>query len=174
MKSLNFFFLFVVLVLFSCQKSDTPEEVNGMQPLYITKSVFNEVKSSTAKPFSKVGKIYKYGNRIFISDQGTGVHVINNSNPSAPTKEAFISIYGTSDMAVKNNTMYADNGSNLLAIDISEINNVAVSSKIEDVYENNIQLFPPGHIGYFECVDASKGYVYDWQSIKLKNPECQR
>lgn len=174
MKSLNFFYLFVIVVFFSCQKNEIPEESSGMKPLYIAKSAFNEVKSTPAKPFSKVGKIYKYGNRIFISDLGTGVHVINNSNPSAPTKEAFVSIYGTSDMAVKNNTMYADNGSNLLAINISDINNVTVSARLEDVYENNIQFFPPNHVGYFECVDASKGFIYDWQLATLKKPECQR
>ncbi len=169
---MNKIYLIPILFIFSaCFKEETLD-VKGKKPIYMNKSAFTKVESVSAKPFSKVGKIFKLENRIYITDIGSGVHVINNTNPSNPTKEAFISIFGNSDVAVKNNTMYADNASNLLAIDISQVDNVSISKVIENVYEGlNV---PKNYWGYFECVDNEKGYVAAWVDSDLHNPNCQR
>lgn len=172
---MNKIYIIPILFLFifsACFKEESLD-VKGKKPIYINKTAFTTVESVSAKSFSKVGKIFKLGNRIYITDIGTGVHVINNAIPSNPTKEAFISIYGNSDVAVKNNTMYADNASNLLAIDISDLNNVSISKTIENVYENSGQKYPKNFSGYFECVDADKGFVIDWVDSDLHNPQCQ-
>ncbi len=66
------------------------------------------------------GKIYITGQYILVSEPGEGIHIINNSNPSAPVKVSFISIIGNQDMAVKGNILYADNFSDLLVFDISD------------------------------------------------------
>lgn len=162
-----------MLFFISCIKEN--ENERGLKPLYLPESTFETVTSEPAKAFNKVGKIFKLGNTIYISDRGTGVHIIDNSNPSLPTKQAFITINGSNDVAVKNNIMYADNGKDLLAIDISNINDVALTARIENVYENTGLLAPPNsYFGYFECVDNSKGVVYEWVLTDLKNPKCRR
>lgn len=174
MKKILFYTVSILLIFQSCTKQTEVGVQQGMKPIYTTVSTFNNISSEPPKSFTTVGKIFKIGNKIYISDSGTGVHVIDNSDPYNPQKEAFINIYGNNDMAVKQNTLYADNGSNLLAIDITDVNNVEVSSRIEDVYRFNGQNFPPDYFGYFECVDPEKGYVYDWVSVELDNPECRR
>lgn len=159
--------------LSSCFKEDLSTE-KGKKPIYVSTEDHNKISSSAAKSFTHVGKIFKLGNRIYISDKGTGVHIINNSNPSAPTKEAFIFINGNKDMAVKGNTMFADNSADLLAIDISNLTNVSITKRVQNVYGNIGLEFPLDYSGYFECVDAEKGFVVDWVDSDLENPECQR
>lgn len=157
----------------SCLKEEAIKE-KGKKPVYITKTNFETIESKPAQGFSKVGKIFKLGNRIYISDKGSGVHIIDNSNPVLPSKLAFISIFANNDVAVKNNIMYADNSSDLIAIDISDIHNVNLTKRLVNVFEYNLQEYPQSYSGYFECVDESKGYVIDWVDADLENPECQR
>ena len=166
--------LILVLLLFSACLKDEVTNQPGKAPVYLLEEAFQEVKSNAPQSFVKVGKIFKINNKIYISDIGSGVHVIDNTITSMPVKEAFISIFANRDIAVKGNTMYADNSKDLLAIDISDLQNVSVSKRIKNVYEDNNQLFPPQYSGYFECVDDSKGFVVDWIDTYLENPECQR
>lgn len=161
------------MIVVSCSKEKSLNQV-GKKPVYLVGNSFQEVKSNVPQAFVKVGKIFKINNKIYISDIGSGVHVIDNSTPSMPVKEAFLSIYGNKDMAVKENILYADNSSDLLAIDISDIQNISTSIRIKNVYTDNNQLYPPFYSGYFECVDNSKGFVVDWIDADLVNPECQR
>ena len=157
----------------SCLKETTTTET-GKKPVYITKDNFLKVDAIGAQAFENVGKIFVLGNTIYISDKGKGVHIIDNSDPSNPTKTNFISIYANNDVAVKNNILFADNSSDLIAIDISDLNNVKTTKRITNVFVNTMQDYPQDYNGVFECVDKSKGYVIDWVDADLKNPECRR
>jgi hypothetical protein len=171
----NIFVSAALLLILStaCMQDELVSSV-GKKPVYMVENTFQEVESSAPQPFVIVGKIFKLNNKIYISDIGSGVHIIDNTTPSIPVKEAFISIYGNRDMAVKGSTMYADNSTDLIAIDISDIQDVSISKRIVDVYGDNNQLYPPSYSGYFECVDDSKGFVVDWIDAELENPDCQR
>lgn len=65
------------------------------------------------------GKIYIYGERIFINEKYRGVHIIDNSNPADPRPEAFIIAPGCLDMAVKGNIIYLDNAVDFVAFDMT-------------------------------------------------------
>ena len=96
--------IFIALGVFLASCSPRPDNdliVMGMEPIYIQESNFKEITSEAAKPFNQVGKIYKQGNYIFISDRGTGVHVINNVDPGNPHKVAFLQIPGNHDMVLR-------------------------------------------------------------------------
>src|SRR5688500_14651761 len=43
------------------------------------------------------GKIYIYGNYLFISEVNKGIHIVDNTNPSAPRFINFINIPGNVD-----------------------------------------------------------------------------
>ncbi|MGB1314530.1 MAG: hypothetical protein ACPG4Y_00775 [Chitinophagales bacterium] len=174
MIKLKMFSILLIFLSLACTKNVDVGAVSGKKPVYISLEKYTNVKSENAKPFEIVGKIFKIGHTIYISDKGTGVHVINNANPSAPTKQAFISILGNNDMAVKNNVMFADNGDDLLAIDISDVSNIAVAKRLKNVYQFNAGYFPTDYFGYFECVDEQKGIALDWVDAKLENPKCRR
>ena len=64
------------------------------------------------------GKIYFKEGYIFINEELKGIHVIDNRNPENPQNIGFIEIPGNVDIAIKNNTLYADSYIDLGAIDI--------------------------------------------------------
>jgi len=86
-----------------------------------------EMKSSAARGLKNPGKIYILGNYIFLSETNEGIHIIDNSQPTAPKNIAFIPIPGNVDLAVTGNTLYADSYSDLVVFDIS--NPLAITAK---------------------------------------------
>ena len=85
------------------------------------------MKSSPSQALKNPGKIYIYGNYIFLNEPDAGIHIIDNSQPTAPKNLAFIPIPGNVDLAVTGNTLYADSYSDLVTFDIS--NPLAVVAK---------------------------------------------
>lgn len=79
-----------------------------------------EMKSSAARELKNPGKIYIYGNYIFLSETNEGIHIIDNSEPATPKNIAFIPVPGNVDLAVTGNTLYADSYSDLVVFDISD------------------------------------------------------
>ena len=82
------------------------------------------------------GKIYLYGSLILINEIDEGIHVIDNANPSSPAKIAFIAIPGNLDIAMSGTTLYADNYIDLLAIDITDIQNIRLEKRVNDAFPN--------------------------------------
>ena len=75
------------------------------------------------------GKIYVSGRYLFINEHYEGIHVFDNSDPSHPTEVQFLRIPGNLDMAVRGNLLYADNGPDLLTLDISNPTQIRVAGR---------------------------------------------
>lgn len=172
----NFLLLAILaLMAFSCTKTNDDVVVaEGYKPVYVTHDLALNIESSEAKSFTNPGKMFLFGNYILVTDQGLGVHIIDNTNPSNPQKIKFISIPGVNDAVMKNGIMYADNFTDLVAINISDINNITVTKRLQDIYPVVNQFYPDFATGYFECVDTTKGYVAYWEAATLNNPKCHR
>jgi len=113
--------LVCIFMLSSCIKDKLTKTYTIFEPVYRDKAtVLGEIKSNPARSIQNPGKIYKYGNFIFLNEVNKGVHVIDNSNPSNPLIKAFISIPGNVDIAVKGNILYADLYTDLVVINISD------------------------------------------------------
>ena len=65
------------------------------------------------------GKIYVRGTELFINEKYKGVHIVDNSDPSAPRFTAFIVAPGCIDMAVRGDVIYLDNAVDLVAFDLT-------------------------------------------------------
>jgi hypothetical protein len=112
--------LLLVLIFQGCLKDNTLKTYTILEPVYKDKAeVYANIKSNPAVPIEKPGKIFLYGNYVFLNDVDKGVHIIDNSNPSNPVVKAFINIPGNLDIAVKGNTLYADLYTDLVVIDIT-------------------------------------------------------
>ncbi len=123
-------------------------------PLYkTTAEVRDNIKSNTPKPVLNPGKIYIKGNYIFLNELNKGIHIIDNANPAAPKNIAFIDIPGNVDIAVKDNIMFADFYTDLVAMDISNPSNIAVTKFVSNVF--------PERFYYGFNADSSK-VIYDW------------
>ena len=85
---------------------------------------------------------------LFINEYGKGIHVIDNSNPSNPEKVAFYEIMGNVDMAISGNVLFADSYIDLLAIDITDIENPVEIDRIENVFP---EIVPEGELWYPVC-----------------------
>lgn len=126
---------------------------------------FNEFRSSFSKgeptEISAPGKIYFKDDYLFVNEVGKGIHVINNSDPANPQKIGFYEIIGNVDMAIRGNILFADSYIDLVAIDISDIENPVEISRIENIFP---EVVPEGDKWFpYAMVDKSKGVIIDWE-----------
>jgi hypothetical protein len=117
--------LYLIPVLFcivfqGCIKDKLTRTYTIFTPIYKEKSeVYANIKSNAPREVAAPGKIFLYGNYIFLNELDKGVHIIDNSDPSHPVAKAFIDIPGNLDIAVKGNTLYADLYTDMVVVDIT-------------------------------------------------------
>ncbi len=110
------------------------------------------------QPLTSVGKIYFKDGYLFVNDPGKGIHVIDNTDPAHPVKKHFITIPGNYDVAIRNNILYADSFIDLVALDISNLNQVVEVARLENIFNTYSSL------GF--QVHAERGVVTDWVERK--------
>jgi hypothetical protein len=145
----------------------------GYRPIYSSVDEIAKVQVSAAQPLSHPGKIYVFNPYLFINEVGTGIHIIDNSDPKNPKNLSFISITGNYDMAVKGNWLYADNLSNLLVFNISDPKSPLLAKTIANAIP--VKDYPPFNNVYFECAEQKKGIVVGWEKVPMsEQPKCFR
>jgi len=161
-------FLFVMMAALTSCNDRTVELITyeANVPVYMS---FNEFRASFEKSapveISHPGKMYFKDGYLFVNEYGKGIHVIDNSNPANPKKVAFYEILGNVDMAIKGNVLFADSYIDLLAIDITDINNPVEIDRIENVFP---EIVPEGEQWYpYAMVDKSKGVIVGWEVKKV-------
>jgi hypothetical protein len=104
-------------------------------PIIITRETLNNsVRVEEPRELKDPGRIYIKDAYIYIIENYKGIHIINNTNPEDPLNEKFIRIPGCLNMAIKNNTILADNAVDLIAIDISDLSNIQVTSRVMNTF----------------------------------------
>ena len=125
------------------------------EPLYKTKAeVIADIKSNPPRDIVTPGKIFINGKYIYLNERGSGIHIIDNSNPSSPKNIAFISIAGNVDIAIKGNTLYADLYNDLVALNIANPLGVVTTKIVANA-------FPDNAYSYY-VIDSNK-IIYDWK-----------
>jgi len=147
--------LLTAFLLQSCLKDKMLYTYTIARPVYAEKSVvYANIRSNAPQEVAHPGKIYLYGNYIFLSEVDKGVHIIDNSNPANPVRKAFINIPGNLDIAVKGNTLYADLYTDMVVVDITDPLAAHFVRYIPGV-------FPYRYVGYGFASDSSK-VIVDW------------
>ncbi len=142
---------FLVLLLSGCLKDKIRKTYQITTPVYETLTKLREsIKSQPAVAITAPGKITVAGKYIFLAEPGKGIHVIDNSDPSAPRNVSFINIPGNEDIAILGSALYADSYGDLVTFDISDP--LAVTAKN---FATNIF---PDHNNYYY---PSMGYLTD-------------
>lgn len=163
--------------LATCHYSEPPPEPNGnaptYRPVYLSTTELRTLQVLDPQPLRSPGKIYVKDLYLLVGETGRGIHVIDNADPANPRKLVFISIPGNSDFAIKDNTLYANNGPDLVAYDISNLQTIRQTRRIENVLPAP-QNYPDLRNVRFECVDPAKGYVVRWEAAPVSNPQCYR
>jgi hypothetical protein len=146
--------LFVFAVFTQCKK-DEYELIQIAKMISVKEMRALPVGMTKAIQAKKTGKIYIYNDYLFINELNEGIHIYNNANPSAPVNIGFLQIPGNVDLAIHNNILYADNFIDLLAFDISNMNNIKQVKRVTDVFN---QLYLPG----------TQKYLYTYKDTLVK------
>ena len=160
MKKL-FLFLAIAGIFVSCERKYTETvtyQVN--EPVFMTSEAFRSsvVVTDEQHAVTGGGKICFYNGYLYISETGTGIHIIDNRNPSNPHAVGFIKLLGNADLAIRNNLLYADAFANLTWFDISN----PAKPKLKGILENVFyEVLPP--------VDNNFGFDYD----EVYSPEAR-
>jgi len=114
-------------------------------PLFMSRTQLeSSIASVPAQKLIEPGKMVVFNNYIFLNEKYKGIHVIDNTDPSNPQKISFIRVPGCIDMAIKNNLLMVDNAVDLVVIDISNVTEVWVASRLLNTFP---ELTPPD-LGY--------------------------
>jgi hypothetical protein len=134
---LNLLIVFAFLTLTQCKKNDTEKFVVIQITKVISVDQMRSLPVGITSPIKlgKSGKIYIYGDLLLINEPYKGIHIFNNTNPSAPVNKGFLQIPGNIDFAINNNILYADSYVDLLAFDISNIGNITQVKRVNDVFK---------------------------------------
>lgn len=160
-----------LIILTSCEDRSLQTYVANV-PVYMS---YKELRSgftvSGETSMEKPGKITYYNNHLFINEYQQGVHVVDVSDPSTPDIIAFIAIPGNVDLAIRNNTLYAESYVDLLEIDISDPSNPVLVQRMEDLFE---YVIPPYDYEFpLAEIDQEKGVIISYE-IKKTTREVDR
>jgi hypothetical protein len=152
--------LLLTLISFSCSNNcEVTTTYTYFEPVYMTSA---EVRAAIGlKPvrnISNAGRIYFKDNILFINESGEGIHIIDNTNPAAPKPLSFLNIPGNYDLAIKDNTLYADSFVDLISFDISNLKEIKETSRLDGLFNHYNTL------GFTS--DPTKGFIADWKEVK--------
>jgi len=152
-------------ILFSCD-DEIKHEYTINEPVYMSKEEFKSaVRTEGSRGMDEVGKIYFYQDLIFVNEKYEGIHIIDNSDPSNPKSTSFINIPGNIDIAIKDDILYADSYTDLIAIDISDVSHVEIEKRFENIFP---WVLPPTDNKYrLGQIDPDKGVVVGWEVKRI-------
>jgi hypothetical protein len=159
--------LATTLVFGGCPYYDWEDyEYQAIVPKLMAKEdLRSSIKFGPARDLSKPGKIYTKGTLLFVNEKYEGVHVINNADPSNPVKLGFIEVPGCIDIAMKDNTLYVDNATDLVAINISDPNNVTITERLPGIFPelSNVSAYSSS-LNF----DRTKFVIIGWKDTTIK------
>lgn len=169
---LKFVFILNLILLFgSCIKDPETGTQYGKKAQFIPFEELDKIEQKAPQEFVNTGKIAYYSPYLFMVDHMIGIHIIDLSDTVDVKRISFIAIPGVSDISLKNNILYANNGPHLVLFDVSDIHHVFVIDKIKSVFEVNATYPPPNT--WFECIDKSNVWITGWTDAVLVNPKCK-
>lgn len=172
----TFFASILLLVLLNSCIEDSFNSVSGFKPVYMATDSLYKFSSAAPRITLNPGKIYAYGNYIFQNDINAGIHVIDNSDTKNPRKVAFYAIPYSTEISIKENNLYTNNGNDLLVINITSVQNPVLINRLKGAFPFVNQYYPETATSKakFECPDPSKGTIVEWQTTTFsETPKCR-
>ena len=152
-RILLFTSLFVVFhsCIWNNQADDMPMQPfpqSNYSPVTVNRS---ELETSTTfenpRTIVNSGKIYVMGQLLFINEKNEGFHVFNNTNPENPVNIGFLKVLGSSDLAVKEGVIYANNAVDLIAIQADyDTASILITKRIANTFP---QMISPDGFHYY-------------------------
>lgn len=99
----------------------------------------NTPLNSNVRDIVNPGKIYYAQDYILIGEEEHGIHVINNLDPSNPIPVNFIDIPNNREFYVSGNYLFAETQYDLVKINIEDVTQVKLASRIERVFQEELK-----------------------------------
>ena len=142
----------------------------GYRPVY-GPAESSEILLVSPQAVDNPGKIYVYGTYLLVNERKKGIHVFDNADPSSPVSIGFIQLLGNTDMAIKDDILYADHLGNLVALTTNDFETIHEEGRLP-LRNWNLGIPPPAGF-HFECVNPDNGLVVSWKSTtEVKNLKC--
>lgn len=161
---------------------EPPKKVWGYKPVFTVDSSILEIVATSPQAVKNPGKIYVKGNLVFQNDLGSGIHVIDNTVPSAAANIGFIKILGNSEISIKGNILYANSFTDLVVVDITDWQNVKELKRIKSAFIQGAQAggYPvynyiplPERGVYYECPGSDLTHILTgWVKDSVFNNNC--
>lgn len=137
-------FLMVMLICFAlqgCCGYYEPEEIpprvfESYTPIYMAReSLDSSIRLKPAQEIVNSGKIYIVNDLLFVGEKQQGFHVFDNSNPSSPVKINFVEIIASTDISVRNNMLYVNQATDLVAVQFNlSDTTIQVTKRISKIF----------------------------------------
>jgi hypothetical protein len=123
-------------------------------------------------PMQESGKIYAYKNYIFVNDVNRGFHILDNTDATSPQNIAFIKLEGNYDISIKDDRLFADSYGDLVVMDISDINNISLITRMVDAIYQEFWCtvgfdveWPEGQVDVYDYsdFDSSTEAITGWE-----------
>ena len=160
-KIVSYSFLLLVILVGSSMMIDNNEPIGDeYSPIMISRDQLeNSIQFQEPLENLKSKRFYIYANYIYLVDEGKGIQIINNEDPSNPTPVQYIRIPGCENVAVRNGIMYTNNATDIVGIDQF---NKEVLFRNKEVIDEPV---PPGS-PIKEYYNRPEGYVViGWEKI---------
>ena len=153
----------LLIFLSSCDDKIKQEvKYTANVPIYQSMAeVLSKVGFGEERTLENLGKIYSYGDLIYIGEIGAGVHVFDNSNPQSPVKLGFINIPSNKDIAIRGNYLYADCHTDLLVLKMNSATNYELVNRVEGIFDYTIPSYDSRYP--LANVDPSIGIVIGYR-----------
>lgn len=175
------FFIGIFVFNQSCNFDKCEETIKYQfyRPVFKTEEQLRKIEIKEAIPLENPGKIYVYGDYLFINELYKGIHVFDNTDVDNPINLSFISIVGNIDLAIKDDVLYADNFIDLLSFDISNPKNPIYLNSVKNVFNKTnrvrsnilIHYIPTDTFRVFDCNNPYFGqmWLYDGLNAYSRN-----
>lgn len=181
-KLMYLIFLSAICILYGCNDNMKVSETityTVNKPVFMSADVFRSSVKISTQPveITKQGKICFYEGYLYVSEPGKGIHIIDNRNPASPAPVGFIELIGNTDVAIRNNMLYADSYIDLVWFDISNPALPAFKNRLENVFPQSYPPVEEGYIDYELCTskEAETHVIVGWtQEEKTQTYEYYR
>lgn len=175
LRSSSWALLLGLLTLLACtrQESDPQPTTNSYlvyasyRPLLLARATLESSVAAVApQAMHNTGKIYLRGAYVFVNEKYEGIHVIDNRDPANPRPVSFLRIPGNVDLAVRGNLLYADNGPDLVVIDISDPAQARPTGRVRNAFRE-LPMPQPGPLeeAYQPGKRPANAVVVGWRKL---------
>lgn len=174
-KNLHIFILTAVSICFaSCWWTVTthpdpyPQQKRwAWKAVYALDTSYRKIAYKQTQPVTNAGKIYVKDKFIYQCEVGAGIHITDNANAETAKRIGFISVPGSEEISIKGNYLYTNNYYDLITVDISNITNPQIVSRIAYAFHGTAgsphSWEQPTESGWFECPNVySDSVIVRW------------